>query len=202
MKTIISIIPEKPVSDLCEFCKNENITLHHFKAPKYKESQSTTAEQVTKIIEMLIDTRNHPIYIHCLDGCNVSANVIMALRKVQHFQFSSIIQEAKRYTGGEMSSEEIEFLKNWKGEIKVPEGFLPKWLWQNWWQRDSTANHPTVKLKQTNKKKKAQKSTRGNFRLTPRGHQPYKCKMFCRDFNKMQIIHHILNLLHFKRIVN
>jgi hypothetical protein len=78
---------------------------------------------------MLIDTRLHPIYIHCLDGRNVTSLVFMCLRKLQNWNQKTIIKEAERYTE-EFSSEDLDLLKQWKGDINVPDiQFIPKkWL--------------------------------------------------------------------------
>lgn len=169
----MAVIPEKPTKDLQEFCEKQNIKIIHFKAPKYKETTSTTPEQVNSIIETLIDTRNHPIYLHCLDGSNVSQNIIMCLRKLEYWDMKSILIEGKRYTEG-LSTDEEEFLKNWKGPIQVPEGHLPNWLYQSWWQGESV--HPTVELKFLHKKQ-IQK-TRKNLNSIKITVHPAACNIF------------------------
>lgn len=71
----------------------------------------------------------HPIYVHCLDGRNVTSLVMMCLRKLQNWNQKMIIKEAERYVE-EFSQEDLDILKQWKGEIRVPEAqFIPrKWL--------------------------------------------------------------------------
>ncbi|KAL0486754.1 OCA6 [Acrasis kona] len=129
LRTIVSLIPEPPTTDLKEFCDHEKIECRHIYTEKYKNVVSLSFADITKIIEMLIDTRLHPIYIHCLGGTNPTSLVIMCLRKLQNWNQKTTVKEAERYTE-EFSSEDMEILKQWKGEVNFPDAqFLPKkWL--------------------------------------------------------------------------
>jgi tyrosine-protein phosphatase OCA6 len=118
LKTIISLVPEKIINDMSEYIKKYEIKSYHFKASQWKETISLSDEQVNQIIEILIDNRNSPIYIHCLDGGNVTSQVIMSLRKLQNYDLKSIFDEAKKYTE-KISDDEKNFIKNFKGTIKV-----------------------------------------------------------------------------------
>ena len=128
LKTIISLTPEEPISDLKEFCKCEKIALQHYKANNYEETISIDLIKINQIIQQCININNHPIYIHCLNGSNVTHQIIMSLRKLQYWSYDSIENEFQRYCE-EFSKDEKEFLHDWKGEIRIEnQKLLPKWL--------------------------------------------------------------------------
>ena len=169
LKTIISLIPEKPVNDIIEFTKKYEININHFKVSAWKETNSINEEQMNQILELLIDSRNSPIYIHCLDGGNVTSQVIMCLRKLQNYDMKSIFDEAKKYTE-KISDDEKNFLKNYKGTIKVvEEENIQSWLYEPWWKSNSEMVHPTFNLiysyKRKQKKEKIEKKVKKKYKI-------------------------------------
>jgi hypothetical protein len=156
LKTIIALLPEEPVLDLVEFCSSEEIQLVVYKSKYYKENVCLTVQQVNEIIEKLIDCRNFPIYMFCLNGCNVTHQIVMCLRKLQNWSMSSIKSEALRFCD-EIVKDEYQFVKDWEGEIRVPEGNIPAWSNELWWLGDLVA-HPSVRLKFSTEKKKSKKT--------------------------------------------
>ena len=56
-----------------DYCAASEISIHHFPVKKYDEKEvHLTLEQMVMIIEMVIQPRNLPVYIHCLNGSNVT----------------------------------------------------------------------------------------------------------------------------------
>jgi tyrosine-protein phosphatase OCA6 len=97
LKTIVSVIPELPTSDLRQFCDEEKINILHFQADRFKGEPTTSQQTVAQILQTLIEPAAHPCYVHCLDGTNVSGLVIMCLRKLQHWATASTLSEFVRY---------------------------------------------------------------------------------------------------------
>jgi len=103
---------------------------------------------------MIIQPDNTPIYIHCLDGANVTGVVVMCLRKLQNWSLSAIFTEFSRFTRANyISSVESEFVETFKAEIEIGSK-IPLWLWQG----ERCAKHPTLKLKLLNTFEWAQES--------------------------------------------
>lgn len=98
LKTVVSVIPEPPTSDLAGFCANEKITLHHFYAEKFTSDNVTVSPATAaQIIEILVQKKNLPLYIHCLDGSNVTGIVVMILRKLQNWTKLATVSEFCRW---------------------------------------------------------------------------------------------------------
>jgi tyrosine-protein phosphatase OCA6 len=110
LKTTISLCPSKP-----EIFESSNFHIqqenHHFKIKKPKESLKITLSEITKVLKLLLDKENYPIYIHCIDGTSVTNVFLMCFRKLKHWDMSSIINEATRFSK-EDALEEIQFVES------------------------------------------------------------------------------------------
>eukprot|EP01112_Ceratiomyxa_fruticulosa_P015405 TRINITY_DN4523_c0_g1_i2.p1 TRINITY_DN4523_c0_g1~~TRINITY_DN4523_c0_g1_i2.p1 ORF type:complete len:279 (+),score=58.81 TRINITY_DN4523_c0_g1_i2:233-1069(+) len=143
LKTIVSLTPKKPEKVLEDYCEREGITIYHMNVAKFKDDVTLSSSQIVQILQIIIAPENMPLYIHCLDGANVTGIVIMCLRKLQNWNLSAIYSEFSRFTRESyISSAESEFVETFKAEISIP-SVIPKWLWQG----ETVAKHPTLKLK-------------------------------------------------------
>jgi len=135
--------PGKPFDDLVSFCSYEHIQHMVYQVEKAKDAVVITPSDVASILEVLIRAENHPLYLHCLDGANVTGMIVMCLRKMQHWNTPMIYEEFMRYSHeGELSPEDSEFLSSFKADIQIPHQ-IPSWLWGGF----RPTNHPTLRLK-------------------------------------------------------
>ncbi|CEG44682.1 Predicted protein tyrosine phosphatase [Plasmopara halstedii] len=141
LKTMVSVIPEPPTSDLVAFCTSERITLLHFYAEKFTSDNVTVSPAtVAQIIEILIQKKNLPLYIHCLDGANVTGIVVMILRKLQHWTKLATVSEFCRFTRDHaIEKNESEYLTTFSEEVVVTAD-APLWLWNGM----RLTKHPTM----------------------------------------------------------
>ncbi|CAG8520917.1 17324_t:CDS:2 [Acaulospora morrowiae] len=144
LKTILALIPNQPVPELLEFCQQENVRNIHLQVAKVKDNVPLSYSKVVQSIQIIIDPTNHPIFVHCLDGANVTGLVIACLRKLQMWSIPSAMGEFLRHLrGGVISSEESEFVEKFSAEIEIPR-VIPPWLWGG---HVTFNKHPTLKLK-------------------------------------------------------
>ncbi|CAG8833137.1 6065_t:CDS:2, partial [Racocetra persica] len=145
LKTMLSLIPDPPVRELLEFCQSQNIRNIHLQVGKKKDNDvSLIYSKAIQSVQIIIDPSNLPIFIHCLDGANVTGLVVACLRKLQMWSIPSCMGEFLRYLrGGVISSEESEFIEKFSGEIGIP-STIPHWLWGG---HVTSNKHPTLKLK-------------------------------------------------------
>ncbi|KAI9251552.1 tyrosine phosphatase family-domain-containing protein [Sporodiniella umbellata] len=131
LKTILSLIPEKLTPEMQQFCLENNIQMIYLKVDKMKEDNiPLTYNKTLMALQFIIDPNNHPLYIHCLDGADVTGLVIACLRKLQMWNSTSALNEFSRNLHTNIiSSEEFEFIENFKNfEVTIPMT-LPLWLW-------------------------------------------------------------------------
>ncbi|KAG0170660.1 hypothetical protein DFQ30_002175 [Apophysomyces sp. BC1015] len=131
LKTILSLIPDKLMPEMQGFCEQQNIHMLHLAVDKMKEDNIPLSYNKTLMaLQIIIDPANHPLYIHCLDGADVTGLVVACLRKLQMWSASSAMSEFSRYLHTNViASEEFEFVENFKNfEVTIP-SILPQWLW-------------------------------------------------------------------------
>ncbi|KAI9469050.1 MAG: tyrosine phosphatase family-domain-containing protein [Benjaminiella poitrasii] len=131
LKTILSLIPDKLIPEMHDFFEENNIHLLHLQVDKMKEDNIPLTYNKTLIaLQIIIDPANHPLYIHCLDGANVTGLVIACLRKLQMWSNSSAMVEfARNLDTNVISSEEFEFIENFKNFETIIPMAIPQWLW-------------------------------------------------------------------------
>lgn len=144
LRTIISLIPEKPSSDLTEFCRQNDIKMHHFPVPQWKENVVLTPAFLSEILGIMIDVDNLPALIHCIDGGENTGMAVMALRKLQCWEESCAVEEFVRFTrNNEILDDELDFLRSYKGDITIVS--VPRWLWGGV-MPEHKSQHPTMLL--------------------------------------------------------
>ncbi|CDW98894.1 hypothetical protein [Sporisorium scitamineum] len=116
------------------------IQLLHVRCEKPKdESGGLTREGAARALSILLDRRNHPIYIHCLDGVEVTSTLVACMRKVQAWSNPAILAELGRALRDSNSSEWTEVpshLSSFLTKFGQPDGIrlpprnhIPSWLW-------------------------------------------------------------------------
>ncbi len=99
-------ISKAPVA---ERASNLGIQLLHVRCEKPKdESGGLTREGAARALSILLDRRNHPIYVHCLDGVEVTSTLVACMRKVQAWSNPAILAELGRALRDSNSSEWTE----------------------------------------------------------------------------------------------
>jgi len=143
LRTLISLLPSPPSEDLQQFCKEQKIRHMYFEVERPKDEVTVEESLVVQLLEVFIQPDNLPLLLHCLDGSNVTGEVVMCLRKLQNWNLSVTTTEFTRFTRGHsIMSVESEFVENFRAEIKIPLQ-IPSWLWQG----NSNLRHPTLRLK-------------------------------------------------------
>lgn len=83
-------------------------------------------QDVTRIIQTIIRPSKLPVYIHCLDGADVTGAVICCLRRLQAWHKDAVDSEFLRYSRtGEMSGENPTKKRLWALQHKNHEPFTP-----------------------------------------------------------------------------
>lgn len=144
LRTLISLMPEPPSSDIDQFCSAENISLKYHRVDKYDEGDvlSMSAPLVASLLTVLIDPANHPVFVHCRDGGHNTGLLVMCLRRLQYWTTAFIHDEHRRYTkGNEIHYQEEQFVEGFSGPVVVP-AMVPKWLWGGC----RIAAHPLIQI--------------------------------------------------------
>lgn len=139
LRTIICLIPEPPNHDLRAFADTLEANIV-FLAVNRNSSLSNPAlsSNLIQALNICTDTRNFPIYVHCLDGKRICSLLVLMTRRLQGWTPISALSEFWRFqlpskspissTEVEKSTKELqEFVVELNGVIVTE--FIPKWLW-------------------------------------------------------------------------
>lgn len=103
LRTIVSLTP-KPITDdpvLAEWARAQNggagIQVLHVRTEKPKEDTGgLTREGAARALMEVLNSENLPLYIHCLDGVDVTSTLVACLRKIQGWSEAVILAELTR----------------------------------------------------------------------------------------------------------
>lgn len=156
LKTIISLTPHPINSEndpkLYHFAIKNNINLIHIDcAQSGKGKKRGVPLGYTTIVEVMkyvIHNEYTPVYIHCLNGGQVTSLVIACLRKLQFWSSISIFNEFINFTTN-ITVNDRNFVEGFKGEINVEPNDKADWLWAGM-SKGIVSSHPRIRITQEN----------------------------------------------------
>ncbi|KAJ2160386.1 protein-tyrosine-phosphatase [Coemansia sp. RSA 552] len=130
LRTMVSLVPGDRDNQLADFCRSEKIERICIPVESPNENVTVTEQTVSRCLELMTDPTRAPLYIHCLDGSNVTGVVVMCLRKLQLWRVVSLQNEYLRFEqDGEIIPEESEFVDMYRGSgLELPSPYAG-WLW-------------------------------------------------------------------------
>jgi tyrosine-protein phosphatase OCA6 len=83
LRTVVSLLPEAPTSDLLSWCEANGIRNHAERVAVFKDEVTLSQDRAAAILQLLALPERQPVYLHCLDGVSVTGTLMMCLRKLQ-----------------------------------------------------------------------------------------------------------------------
>jgi len=100
LKSILCLCPEILKSSTQEFAEQNGINIHCIQLTEAKEPFiGISNEAVANALQILIDTNNHPILIHCERGKFSTGVVCACLRRLQRWALTAAFAEYRRFAG-------------------------------------------------------------------------------------------------------
>lgn len=100
LRSVIYLCPEPYPESISEFLKANGIHLFQFGIEMCKEPfVNIPADLIREALKVTLDTRNHPVLIHCKRGKHRTGCLVGCLRKLQKWCLSSIFDEYQRFAG-------------------------------------------------------------------------------------------------------
>ncbi|RLV94819.1 putative tyrosine-protein phosphatase OCA6 [Spathaspora sp. JA1] len=152
LKTIISLTPN-PItletdSKLYQFAHDNKIRLIHLEcAPAGKgKKRGVPLEYHTILtaINYMIHNKHQPVYVHCLNGGQVTSLLVACLRKLQFWSLISIFNEFINFTTN-ITVNDRSFVEGFKGEINIDPDDKVDWLWVGV-SKHVIGTHPKLKV--------------------------------------------------------
>ena len=95
---------------------------------KFRGDVTIPQDVMARILAVLVNHDRQPMYLHCLDGTNITGLVVMCLRKLQMRKRPLIVTEFSRFLYEDPEEEELTYLRSFRHELAMPVN-VPQWLW-------------------------------------------------------------------------
>lgn len=156
IKTILSLTQE-PIdydtdSNLYAFANELSIRLIHIECVQSGKGKKRSVPlgymAVLQALDFIVHSQHAPVYIHCLNGGQVTSLIVACLRKVQFWSSIAIFNEFINYTTS-ITVDDRSFVDCFEGELEVDYDKKVTWLWLGL-NRVVVASHPSIKFKEKN----------------------------------------------------
>jgi len=97
LRTIVSLTPETPTSDLKSFALVAGVDVVHIAVQRNMPIGNSLQALLLTAVNVCIDLNNHPVYVHCLDGRRITGLFVILLRRLQGWLPLSAISEYWRF---------------------------------------------------------------------------------------------------------
>ena len=130
LRTIISLSPERYGSAFLLWASTHSIDLVSLSIPAIREPwDMISGDQVTQILETLLNTSHHPCLIHCNKGKHRTGCVVGCLRRLQRWSLAVIFNEYSRFADTKGRFLDLQFIELFDlSHVTVHLASLPSWL--------------------------------------------------------------------------
>eukprot|EP00041_Stephanoeca_diplocostata_P007222 m.101027 g.101027 ORF g.101027 m.101027 type:complete len:173 (-) comp16788_c0_seq1:154-672(-) len=130
LKSVISLVPESMPEWLDDYYKAHDITLFHQGIPGNKEPfVDIPEEKIVEALGTLLDSRNHPILIHCNKGKHRTGCLVGCLRKLQYWSLVAICDEYRRFADPKSRVLDQQFIELFDvTNVSYDVRYKPHWL--------------------------------------------------------------------------
>lgn len=130
LKTVLFLCPEDYVARNANFLRKNGINLITVAMSGNKEPFKTIPrEQMVEALRHITDTRNHPIYVHCIKGTHRTGAVIGCLRRLQNWCLTSIFEEYRCFAGAKARQIDEQYIELFEPPVdELDHTHFPGWL--------------------------------------------------------------------------
>ncbi|KAK9767936.1 hypothetical protein K7432_001799 [Basidiobolus ranarum] len=131
LKTAIVLSPEVPSRAVLNFFDENDITLLHLGLRAWKPDlgwKPLSEELVKEGLELVLNNINYPIIIMCTSGIHETGTFLGCLRKLQTWNFNSIIVEYRSYSGNKARYVNEQFIELFDMDLVTLPAELPEWF--------------------------------------------------------------------------
>ncbi|KAM0868257.1 hypothetical protein ACQ4PT_041436 [Festuca glaucescens] len=112
LRSVLYLCPEPYPEANQEFLRARGIRLFQFGIDGSKEPFVNIPEdRIREALKVVLDTRNHPVLIHCKRGKHRTGCVVGCLRKLQRWCLTSVFDEYQRFAGAKARVSDLRFME-------------------------------------------------------------------------------------------
>uniref|UniRef100_A0A0C9S3W7 diphosphoinositol-polyphosphate diphosphatase n=1 Tax=Wollemia nobilis TaxID=56998 RepID=A0A0C9S3W7_9CONI len=124
LNSMICLCREPYPEENLEFLRSHGIRLFHIGMERYKDPfVETPNDAIREALKVLLDTRNHPVLIHCEKGKRRTSCLVGCLRKVQNWCLATVFEEYQRFAGLKSEVLDLQFIEQFDVSFVKEYGF-------------------------------------------------------------------------------
>ncbi|KEG12136.1 tyrosine phosphatase [Trypanosoma grayi] len=129
LRTILYLCPEEYAESNVKFCEENGINILRFSTEGNKEPFMDISEPLMhRILSALIDTRTHPVLIHCNKGKHRTGTVVACLRLLQGWSLVSIFQEYCGFAGDKARMGDQQYVELYNPIVRLTPPYVAEWV--------------------------------------------------------------------------
>ncbi|KAJ3398828.1 hypothetical protein HDV05_002295, partial [Chytridiales sp. JEL 0842] len=132
LRTILLLSPEAPPRALLSFLEDSGIKIHHLGLNSWRGHQQgwkpVSEEMVKEGLQFVLNRENHPTMVMCTSGLHETGTFIGCLRKLQGWDFNSIVVEYRFYAANKSRYFNEQFIELFDLDLITLPRNLPTWM--------------------------------------------------------------------------
>ena len=142
VRTVLTLVDTEPSRGFQYWIENDRLPWAKLEIKPNKDKSGridTKMDSICEAILFLLDSSNHPVYVHCNQGKHRTGCVVACLRKVQGWSMKDIMEEYEDYAGGKSRAGDRALIKAFNPET-VYEYAQTKGLLNSLYDADTARN--------------------------------------------------------------
>ncbi|KAJ2520354.1 hypothetical protein GGI11_002253 [Coemansia sp. RSA 2049] len=141
LKTVLVLSVEGPSRAFTQYIKAKGIRRIHLGMTRWQSSlgwKPVSEELIKDGLECILDRSTHPLLVVCSSGVRETGTLVGCLRKLQHWNFNSIVYEYRSFAGGKGKYAQELFIELFDVDLVSLPPSLPEWFAyeQKMWLRE------------------------------------------------------------------
>ncbi|KAJ2477630.1 hypothetical protein EV174_004559, partial [Coemansia sp. RSA 2320] len=131
LKTVLILSVEGPSRAFSQYIKSKGIKRVHLGMTRWQANlgwKPVSEELIKEGLECVLKLDYHPLLIVCSSGVRETGTLVGCLRKLQHWNFNSIVYEYRSYAGGKGKYTHELFIELFDTDLVTLPATLPKWF--------------------------------------------------------------------------
>ncbi|KAJ2488463.1 hypothetical protein IWW37_004777 [Coemansia sp. RSA 2050] len=141
LKTVLILSVEGPSRAFSQYIKAKGIKRAHLGMTRWQSNlgwKPVSEELIKEGLECILKRDCHPLLVVCSSGVRETGTLVGCLRKLQHWNFNSIVYEYRSFAGGKGKYTHELFIELFDADLVTLPATLPKWFveGQNMWAQE------------------------------------------------------------------
>ncbi|KAJ1935823.1 hypothetical protein EC988_008370, partial [Linderina pennispora] len=131
LKTVVILSVEGPSRLFAQYVRRRGIQKLHLGMTRWQSNlgwKPVSEELIKEALQSVLDKKNHPLLIVCSSGVRETGTLVGCLRKLQHWNFNSIVYEYRSFAGGKGKYAQELFIELFDTDLVTLPSDLPDWF--------------------------------------------------------------------------